>query len=193
MSQRNTHDAEEVQRSIDAHLDAIDNVLLKEGMSRTERQAITDEIASQIREILNERHGPSPDAVRVRAIIAELDPPEAYQASAEQRSAPAAAQEKAEPAVIRSVRIQSILAATFVVLGWGVLIANITINHHLRTSATPTANGGLCYPQLSLIPWFMIFELLGIGLGYRARKTLAGQFGIAAGVISLVLAPLFMS
>jgi len=76
-----------VRDRIDAHLDAIDAVLRDAGLSHGERRTITDEVESQIREMLAARAGDSPTVADVEAILATLDPPESY---AEEAVAPPA-------------------------------------------------------------------------------------------------------
>lgn len=67
-----------VQRCIDDHLDLIDEALRGSGMSRSERQSILDDVQTQILDMLAERTEGDPTVEDVRAVIAELDPPESY-------------------------------------------------------------------------------------------------------------------
>ena len=67
-----------VQRCIDDHLDLIDEMLRGSGMSRSERQSILDDVQTQVLDMLAERAEGEPTVEEVRAVIAELDPPESY-------------------------------------------------------------------------------------------------------------------
>jgi hypothetical protein len=69
---------QDVQGRIDQHLDAIDAALAATGMNRGERSAIVDDVQGQISEILALRVKGEATASDVQAVIAELDPPEAY-------------------------------------------------------------------------------------------------------------------
>lgn len=64
---------------IDARLDAIDRALLGR-VSRAERLDVVGEVESRIDELLRERLGPGTEPSRedVLAVLARLDPPEAY-------------------------------------------------------------------------------------------------------------------
>jgi hypothetical protein len=63
---------------VDAYLDAIEEVLDRSGRPRGQRRAITDEVEAQIMEMLAERAGFAPSVGDVEAVLADLDPPEAY-------------------------------------------------------------------------------------------------------------------
>ncbi|MDG3004201.1 hypothetical protein [Paludisphaera mucosa] len=64
---------------IDARLDAIDRALLGR-VSRAERMDVVGEVESRIDELLRERVGPGREPSRddVLAVLARIDPPEAY-------------------------------------------------------------------------------------------------------------------
>jgi len=67
-----------VRRRVDEHLDSIEEVLRGTGMARSERQNILDDVETQIVEMLAARAHGSPTVQDVKAVIAELDPPESY-------------------------------------------------------------------------------------------------------------------
>lgn len=68
----------DVRRRIDAHLSAIDRVLIAAGMSGSERRSIANDVEAQVLEMLSSRAGLSPTLADVEAVLAELDQPEAY-------------------------------------------------------------------------------------------------------------------
>ncbi len=68
----------EAQQCIDEHLDAIDDALRSNGISRSERQHVLDDVQTQILEMLADRCEGAPNEQDVVAVLAELDPPESY-------------------------------------------------------------------------------------------------------------------
>lgn len=77
----------DVQTRLDTHLDAIDQVLTDQGEDRSARRTITDEVESHIREQLAQRTAPNaPTVADLEAVLAEMDPPEAYGQGTDDRS-----------------------------------------------------------------------------------------------------------
>jgi hypothetical protein len=68
---------ESLQTLIDSRLDTIDRMLLGR-LARSERLEIVREVESQIFELLQERGAHEPAREDVLAVLARLDPPEAY-------------------------------------------------------------------------------------------------------------------
>jgi hypothetical protein len=69
--------SESLQKLIDARLDTIDRMLLGR-VNRHDRLAIVREVESQIHDLLQDRDPGSLDREDVLAVLARLDPPEAY-------------------------------------------------------------------------------------------------------------------
>lgn len=69
--------SESLQALIDSRLDTIDRMLLGR-LSRQDRLAIVREVESQIHELLMERDAGESTREDVLAVLARLDPPEAY-------------------------------------------------------------------------------------------------------------------
>ena len=67
----------DLQGLVDARLDTIDRMLLGR-VDRQDRLAIVREVEGQIFDLLAGRGGESPDRDDVLAVLARLDPPEAY-------------------------------------------------------------------------------------------------------------------
>ncbi len=67
----------DLQALVDARLDTIDRMLLVR-VDRQDRLAIVREVEGQIFELLSGRDGSSLDRDEVLAVLARLDPPEAY-------------------------------------------------------------------------------------------------------------------
>lgn len=104
----------EAQSLLDEHLDAVERVLLDAGLSRSERQAICDEIQSQARDMLQARGGAAPTVEDVRAVLAAMDPPDSYRESA----APTAPRVPAEPTRLHPAALWSVIlpAAAFLLM-----------------------------------------------------------------------------
>src|SRR3954451_12809710 len=68
---------ESLQTLIDSRLDTIDRMLLGR-LPRAERLEVVREVESQIFELLQERCSDEPTREDVLAVLARLDPPEAY-------------------------------------------------------------------------------------------------------------------
>jgi len=83
----------EVRSKVDAHLDAVEQALRRSGAGREEARSITDDVETQILDMLATRAaGRTPKVKDASAVLAQLDPPEAYAQGAEARAgAPAGA------------------------------------------------------------------------------------------------------
>lgn len=66
-----------LQRLIDARLDTIDRMLLGR-LPRADRLAVVRDVEGQVHDLLGERPGHELDREDVLAVLARLDPPEAY-------------------------------------------------------------------------------------------------------------------
>ncbi len=86
--------SEQVQALIDARLDTIERMLLGR-MPRGERLAVVRDVELQIQEMLDSRGGEQATREDVLAILARLDPPEAF--LAEDRSDPRRPERTIEP------------------------------------------------------------------------------------------------
>lgn len=68
----------ELERLIDERLDAVDRILSLSRTARSERMQILSDLESQIRDRLASRTSEEPTRADLLAVLAELDPPEAY-------------------------------------------------------------------------------------------------------------------
>lgn len=104
----------EAQSLLDAHLDAVERVLLDAGLSRSERQAICDEIQAQARDMLEARGGAAPTMEDVGAVLAAMDPPDSYRESA----VPTAPKVSVEPTRLHPAALWSVIlpAAAFLLM-----------------------------------------------------------------------------
>jgi len=89
----------EVRSKVDAHLDAVEQALRRSGAGREEARSITDDVETQILDMLATRAaGRTPTVKDASAVLAQLDPPEAYTGSAEARTGAGEAQAVVLPA-----------------------------------------------------------------------------------------------
>ncbi len=109
MSQSAPEMPADVRRRSDDHLDAIEGVLLRGDVSRTERRSIVDEVETQIYEMLAARAEQEP-AAAVAAVLAELDPPIAYAAEDVVSPVRSEASPAGESDVFRSFRERLLIA-----------------------------------------------------------------------------------
>lgn len=68
----------DLERLIDERLDAVDRILSLSRTARSERMQILSDLESQIRDRLVSRTSEEPTRADLLAVLAELDPPEAY-------------------------------------------------------------------------------------------------------------------
>jgi hypothetical protein len=179
-----------LQTLIDSRLDTIDRMLLGR-VARSERLEIVREVESQIFELLQERGAHEPTREDVLAVLARLDPPEAYlpeEFGAEQASrrpvasragrAPAALPTRPEGPVRNRTAIASgILGIASMVL----LILNLPLLIGLANS-----NVG----ELVLFVWYFVTGLAFIGsvtgISLAASCRLRGSWAITGLVTGLM-------
>ena len=68
----------ELRARIDEHLDAVERQLVSAGVPREKRRGITDDLETQIMDMLNPGKGRTLSATEVDDVFSRLDPPEAY-------------------------------------------------------------------------------------------------------------------
>jgi hypothetical protein len=114
-----------VRAQIDAHLDAVESQLQAAGATRERRRAITDDLETQILDMLEHGNERPASVAGIDAILGRLDPPQAYAseaawpATARSIAAPGS---PAKPQVARLVR-QGARWIAFGVFGQLVLLA----------------------------------------------------------------------
>lgn len=87
---------------IDERLDGIERVLRRARTPRPERQEILDSVENQILEMLAKRAADEPTRRDLFAVLAELDPPEAYALGDEGRRGDSDAEQVAKPKPVES-------------------------------------------------------------------------------------------
>jgi hypothetical protein len=183
--------SESLQSLIDSRLETIERMLLGR-VARAERVSIVREVESQIHELLGERETDEPSREDVLAVLARLDPPEAYlpEEGSAVNSPPSARSSLTRPAVrsvhqgnprvARSSAILGLLAlsSAFVLLPVGYLFAILFDSEIVALF--------LCGGATLIM---LVTGVLGIVLGAYARKSGAWALvGIVTGILSLLLA-----
>jgi hypothetical protein len=169
---------------VDERLDAIDRVLLQVGVSRGERQDVVQEVEAQLFEMLARRSADEPAREDVLAVLAELDPPEAYAPEGLRHRLrslrPAAAPQQPQPSLLA---LGSAFAAAATVLAPAAVVAlEIDLDNSL----------GL----LALVVMFGIVPLAVTACGFvsiaRIRRSDGALFGLPAALFAAILNPLLL-
>ena len=179
-----------LQPLIDSRLDTIDRMLLGR-MPRSERLEIVREVESQIFELLRERCSDEPTREDVLAVLARLDPPEAYLAEEPEREPGARPRPLIGPTVPFQLRAQPAggarrkTALASGVLGIAVIALLILAWPLLAGFATMFPDPG----ALVGIFFFMLMAIAFIGsltaISLAAYSHLQGRWAIAGLVTGL--------
>jgi hypothetical protein len=175
-----------VQTLIDSRLDTIDRMLLGR-LSRQDRLAIVREVESQIHELIQTSDGADLTREDVLAVLARLDPPEAYLPDETEagpvsvrRTVPARATSPSPTSDLRVGRVSGILGVAAIALLL-LLPAIYSIGAAFHSELVLLGLGG---GTLLLV---FVAAAVGLVLGVFARKS--GAWAIA-GIVTSVLAPI---
>lgn len=177
----------ELQNLLDAHLDKVDQVLRSYGKSRTDRNAIVDELANQIMEMLTARTrdsgggaGREPSIDDLKAVLAEIDPPEAY---GEESQALKEDRQESEPAG-RWGRLAGMLWPVNAAWPLGLCL----ISWVLVIAATLLADLTESRDFWVLAFYFAIMlNLAGIAIGWPMRRQKKAYYGMWANAVTCVI------
>lgn len=78
MTERGSNLDRDGKQRIDQHLRAVEEALASASVSEGERRVVVGDLEDQILEMLSVRPGQAGRLTEVEAVLAELDPPEAY-------------------------------------------------------------------------------------------------------------------
>jgi hypothetical protein len=149
----------DVHRRIDQHLDAVDAALQRSGLGRAERRQIVDDLEAQIQEMLASRAGPGATLADLEAVLAELDPPEAY------AEAPHVAGERdeipSEPPRLCRRALRSVLLTPLALIGLGVVLL---VARHFAMRNAPGVQVGFGWLTLFFIPALVAIGTTALGL-----------------------------
>lgn len=159
----------EVQACIDEHLDAVDRALHGEQMSRSERRLITDDVENQIRDMLADRCEVKPTTADVKAVLAELDPPEAY------------GECDPEPSALGKV-------GKYLPRDWAMHLQSGDLSLGLALGGVVVLVIGLLF-GLSSLGFFLtvVVELAALVCGFVANRTTAARAGKIVSIVVLLV------
>lgn len=150
----------DVQQRIDQYLDAIDRTLAGEGLSRTERRHVTDDVENQVRDMLAERAGGAATVADIDAVLAELDAPEAYAQGGDSYEKTATPESK-----------------TF---SWERRLDDGSLSVTLAMFGLPVYFTGVVFRVMNMtIPAVFVIEVVAMVLAVMARSTKWGRLAIA--------------
>jgi hypothetical protein len=173
-----------LQGLIDARLDAIDRVLLRAGVSRGERCSIVEEVETQVYEILARRTEGEPARADVLAVLASLDPPEAY-APEGYRDRLARRDEEDRPRVPQPC----LLAVGSAAGGVLILLLSLVLGYLLAGDGGELA---LLLGALVLLPGLAGVTTGGVLAIRRIRHSGGWLFGLPVALFAALLFPLLM-
>jgi hypothetical protein len=184
--------AESLRTLIDSRLDTIDRMLLGR-LTRPDRLAIVREVESQIQELLQTSDADELTREDVLAVLARLDPPEAYlpdeagtpttplRAVTSSGSKPV--QPRTDPKAGRASGILGLASLALVVIYPALFMIAIFLESMVVAVALCAVTLAFAFPA----------GILGLVLGVYTRKSGAWSIvGIAASVLSLLLSPLIV-
>jgi hypothetical protein len=184
--------SESLQTLIDTRLDTIDRILLGR-LARPDRLAIVREVESQIQELLQASDADELTREDVLAVLARLDPPEAYfPDQAETLATPSRAvrssgckrvRPRTDPKAGRASGILGLASLALVVIYPALYMIAIYLQSQVVAFALCAVTLAFAFPA----------GILGVVLGIYARKSGAWSIvGIAASVLSFLLSPLIV-
>lgn len=178
----------QLQRLIDARLDTIDRMLLGR-LPRADRLAVAREVEGQVYELLGEHPGHELDREDVLAVLARLDPPEAYipeEGGHEAAAVLLPARAARGPDGRKAAKVLGILGLVLLAL---VLLWPVTF---LLADAAGDFGTLLLLSQSFLmlaggVPVFVLSVIGHRGGGWAVVGIVAGSVGVVAGLASAVL------
>jgi hypothetical protein len=170
---------------IDERLDAIDEVLLRAGVSRGERCRIVEEVEAQVYELLGRRAAGEPSRADVVAVLASLDPPEAYAPAGYRRRLARQAREESRPRLPQPSLLAVGSAAGGVL---SLLLALLLYGLAANDNAEIALLGALL-----LLPAAAAVTACGVVSIRRIRRSGGWLFGLPAALFAAVLFPLLVA
>jgi hypothetical protein len=175
-----------LQALVDDRLDAIDRVLLRAGVSRGERRDIVEEVEAQIHEMLARKTGGESSRDDVVAVLATLDPPEAYAPEPYRHRV----REVAKKPVVRMRRPQPSLLALGSAAG-SVLCCVLTLVLGLLIVEGELDELTLVFAAF-LLPIDLAVTGCGIAALMRIRRSEGWLFGLRAALFAALLFPMIL-
>lgn len=203
--------SDDVQARLDEHLDAVDAVLVRYGQGRSQRLAVTDELAGQLRDMLAARcEGREPTVADAEAVLGEVEPADAFarrsvDVSVDLDASPASgyagfADDDGPPPKTSGWAIAGLVSHAFVslmvptpIILFSLLLASLGQTH---MSDRPQASGVsliMLFPVVGPVFFGFVTGLLGMGFGLLAMGKIkaaprhVGGWGLA--VFDVVFLP----
>jgi hypothetical protein len=176
-----------LQALVDDRLDAIDRVLLRAGVSRGERRTIVEEVEAQVHELLSRKTSGDPQRADVVAVLATLDPPEAYAPEPYRHRV----RENAGTPVIRMRHPQLSLLAMGAA-GGGVFATFIAAFLSLLIFEGELGEIALLLGIGLLLPASLAVTSCGILAIVRIRRSNGWLFGLRAAIFAAIIFPLLL-
>ncbi len=187
--------AADVQQRIDDHLDAIDRVLQREEMTRSERRHVIDDVENQIRDMLAERVEHEPSVPDVDAVLAELDPPEAY-ADMDTATRGDVATRSTEPPRLSRVALTGLIVP--IVLLFPVIILMISVSlqvsHHNAAAGSGGSKAFLSWSFFTCPAAFalILMTICGFIAISQIRHSAGRLYGLPLALVEALLFPLIV-
>ena len=170
---------------IDERLDAIDGVLLRAGVSRGERHRIVEEVEAQVYELLARRAAGEPTRADVAAVLASLDPPEAYAPAGYRRRLARQAREEARPRLPQpSLLAVGSAAGGVLTLLLALLLYGLAANDDEELAL---------FGAVLLLPAAAAVTACGVVSIRRIRRSGGWLFGLPAALFAAALFPLLIT
>lgn len=182
-----------LQRLIDARLDTIDRMLLGR-LPRADRLAVAREVEGQVYDLLGERPGHELDREDVLAVLAQLDPPEAYlpEEGGYEATAvllPSRVVGRAQPQA-RDSRPATVVGILGLVLLGLVMLVPLTFlmgEMGLGDLAEPLLIAESFLMVLAGVPIFILSIVWRRGGGWAVVGMVAGTIGVIVGLLTLLV------
>ena len=179
--------SESLQSLIDSRLDTIDRMLLGRA-GRAERLAIVREVESQIQELLGEREAAELSREDVLAVLARLDPPEAFLPE-EAENALDSGRRGLDRPLARTTRQENLgVARVSGILGLAALSCLFLLLLSYLVAIVIGSEGPFIIGAVGTSFCMFIGSVLGLATGYYARKS--GVWALVGIVTSIVALPL---
>ena len=126
---------QDARARVDAHLDAVEKVLIAAGKTREQRRGVVDDLEAQILEMLAAK-SQTPGLADIEAVLAQLDPPSAY-ASGEHPAPPVVTP---QPSVMPVMPVRPRYSRTVI---WGLVCILVSLLLIMTSLATGSFSGSI--------------------------------------------------
>jgi hypothetical protein len=167
---------------VEDRLDAIERVLVLAGVSRRERASIVEEVEAQVFEMLARRNAGEPTRADVLAVLAALDPPEAYAPEGYRRQLVAEQPREPRPSLL-AVGSAALTALHLPMTALLVFALKEDIDH-----------GGLAWLIMAFMVLFVptVLTLCGAVALWRILRSRGWLYGLPAAFFAATLFPLLL-